>query len=201
METRLARMCLILGAILLVTSCISCSTCNTIFNTDKLKLFRGHPEAMKLSQNPETGHLKQRKTVVSFCPAKCSCNITMTNQLQVICDSHFDHNFPISALRNDVEILKIVPKCQKYRDILKQEDCLNRVPNKLTVGPNFKYLRLLKVLVITDSQVPNIGTRTLWGLSGKIYSQYISKVWSRLKNPSVTQIFSILNCSNTKSNL
>ncbi len=44
--------------------------------------------------------------------------------------------------------------------------CLRRRENVLTVGPNFKYFRLLKVLVITDSQVPNMGTRTLWGLSG-----------------------------------
>ncbi len=73
-------------------------------------------------------------TVVSFCPDRCSCNITISNQLQVgplnveiivfystwnycttflsqvICDSHFNHDFPISTLRKDVEILKIVPK-------------------------------------------------------------------------------------------
>ena len=41
-----------------------------------------------------------------------------------------------------------------------------RHQNKLSLGPNFKYFRLLKTLVITDSQVPNIGIRTLWGLSG-----------------------------------
>ena len=41
-----------------------------------------------------------------------------------------------------------------------------RHQNKLSLGPNFKYFRLLKALVITDSQVPNIGIRTLWGLSG-----------------------------------
>lgn len=41
-----------------------------------------------------------------------------------------------------------------------------RHQNKLNLGPNFKYFRLLKALVITDSQVPNIGIRTLWGLSG-----------------------------------
>ena len=41
-----------------------------------------------------------------------------------------------------------------------------RHQNKLSLGPNFKYFRLLKALVIRDSQVPNIGIRTLWGLSG-----------------------------------
>ena len=102
------------------------------------------------------------RSSVSFCPAQCSCNITIANQLQVICDTHFEHDFPISTLRKDVEILKIVPRCTKMRG----ESCLNRRKNRLNIGPNFKYLRLLKVLVITDSEVPNIGTRTLWGLSG-----------------------------------
>jgi len=34
----------------------------------------------------------------------------MTNQLQVTCQEYFDHDFPVSSLRKDVEILKIVPR-------------------------------------------------------------------------------------------
>ena len=33
-------------------------------------------------------------------------------------------------------------------------------------GPIYKRLRLLKTLVITHSNIPNIGRRTMWGLSG-----------------------------------
>ncbi len=54
----------------------------------------------------------------------------------------------------------------RYLDSFRQDECVEREENSLTVGPNFKYFRLLKTLVITDSRVPNIGTRTLWGLSG-----------------------------------
>ena len=34
------------------------------------------------------------------------------------------------------------------------------------IGPIYKRLRLLKTLVITHSNIPNIGRRTMWGLSG-----------------------------------
>lgn len=62
-------------------------------------------------------------------------------------------------------------RCRKYEGSSRHRSlssgrCLERRDNILTIGPNFKYFRLLKVLVITDSQVPNMGTRTLWGLSG-----------------------------------
>jgi len=48
--------------------------------------------------------------VVSFCPERCTCNITLANQLQVTCQEYFDHDFPVASLRKDVEILKIVPR-------------------------------------------------------------------------------------------
>lgn len=87
--------------------------------------------------------------------------------LQVICTEHFERSFPLSTLRKDVEILKIVPRCARPNtDTDKWNQCLEYRENSLTVGPNLKHLRLLKVLVIRDSQVPNIGARTLWGLSG-----------------------------------
>ena len=92
----------------------------------------------------------------------------MANQLQVVCEEYFEYDFPIATLRKDVEVLKIVPRCLRFQNSVQQrtQQCLERKPNKLTLGPNFQYLRLLKVLVITDSGVPNIGIRTLWGLSG-----------------------------------
>ena len=80
-------------------------------------------------------------------------------------------DFPLATLRKDVEILKIQPKCKNPKSQFglsrrSSEKCKEFIENTLTVGPNLKHLRLLKELVITDSRVPNIGVRTLWGLSG-----------------------------------
>ena len=50
--------------------------------------------------------------VVSFCPSRCACNITLSNQLQVVCTGHFDNDFPIGTMRKDVEVLKITPGCR-----------------------------------------------------------------------------------------
>ena len=155
---------------------------------EKLRQFRGGSDgsrASRLTASERTSDRERtgksgngdgdKRTIVSFCPQKCSCNITISNQLQVICDEVFQNDFPIETLRKDVEILKIVPRCRDdagshvgYSLAKKRlvDTCHNRVPNRLTLGPNFQYLRLLKVLVITDSNIPNIGIRTLWGLSG-----------------------------------
>ena len=61
--------------------------------------------------------------VVSFCPARCHCDITTNNQLQVVCQGHFVHDFPLDKLRKDVEILTIEPelKCVKVQG--KSETC------------------------------------------------------------------------------
>ena len=47
----------------------------------------------------------------------------------------------------------------------KSEQC-NRTENQISLGPIYQHLRLLKELRIRYSQVPNIGHRTMWGLSG-----------------------------------
>jgi hypothetical protein len=55
--------------------------------------------------------------VVAFCPARCHCDITQNNQLQVVCHGHFVHDFPLEKLRKDVEILNIEPQlnCNKQQ--------------------------------------------------------------------------------------
>eukprot|EP00095_Tigriopus_kingsejongensis_P000473 maker-scaffold1054_size66621-snap-gene-0.8 protein:Tk00473 transcript:maker-scaffold1054_size66621-snap-gene-0.8-mRNA-1 annotation:"insulin-like growth factor-binding protein complex acid labile chain" len=126
----------------------------------KLVFTRADKISSPSSEQPAT------TTVVSFCPDKCTCNITISNQLQVICDDHFENDFPIETLRKDVEILRIVPRCRRRESGPNDSDCLELQENHLNLGPNFKYLRLLKVLVITHSNIPNIGIRTLWGLTG-----------------------------------
>ena len=47
-------------------------------------------------------------SVVSFCPGRCECNISLSNQLQVVCAGHFENDFPIGTMRKDVEVLKIL---------------------------------------------------------------------------------------------
>ena len=100
--------------------------------------------------------------IVSFCPSKCNCDFTNeTVQLEVVCNGHFSNNdFPLEQLRKDVEILRIEPTT------CASESCSVVVENHLTLGPIYKHLRLLKTLTIVHSNIPNIGRRTMWGLSG-----------------------------------
>ena len=83
--------------------------------------------------------------------------------LQVTCSGHFEQKFPLEELRHDVEILIIQPfnPCpgQDASSFCGEE-------NTLTMGPKYQVLRQLKTLRIQHSQVPNIGRKTLWGLSG-----------------------------------
>lgn len=103
------------------------------------------------------------KKIVSFCPDKCGCGFTNgTNQLEVVCQGHFEDDFPLEKLREDIEILRIQPTTTTCHIT---QNC-RIVENHLTLGPIYKHLRLLKVLVIVHSNVPNIGRRTMWGLSG-----------------------------------
>lgn len=69
--------------------------------------------------------------------------------------------FPVDELRRDVEVLIIEPSnpCMSPADFCGQE-------NDLTMGPTYQLLRQLKVLRIRHSSIPNIGRKTLWGLSG-----------------------------------
>ena len=55
-------------------------------------------------------------TVVSFCPSRCECNISLSNQLEVVCSGHFENDFPIGTMRKDVEVLKITPGCRSRDD-------------------------------------------------------------------------------------
>ena len=55
-------------------------------------------------------------SVVSFCPGRCECNISLSNQLQVVCAGHFENDFPIGTMRKDVEVLKITPGCRPLGD-------------------------------------------------------------------------------------
>ena len=55
-------------------------------------------------------------SVVSFCPSRCECNISLSNQLEVVCSGHFENDFPIGTMRKDVEVLKITPGCRRSRD-------------------------------------------------------------------------------------
>ena len=82
--------------------------------------------------------------------------------LQVTCTGHFTRKFPIDELRHDVEVLIIKPynACPtKPREFCGQE-------NSLTMGRTYQSLRQLKTLRIIHSRIPNIGRKTLWGLSG-----------------------------------
>jgi hypothetical protein len=76
----------------------------------------------------------------------------------VICRGHFNNDFPIGTMRKDVEVLKITPDClgrpveEEYESLRRRlEDKEFHCPveerrkNKLSLGPNFQYLRLLKV--------------------------------------------------------
>ncbi len=126
-------------------------------------------ESSEISDSESTDSFS---TMVSFCPAKCVCNITLSNQLQVVCRGHFDNDFPIGTLRKDVEVLKITPRCERRggrsaeNDVVVFEDAANvpidgygddadaddncphdrRRKNRLSLGPNFQYLRLLKAI-------------------------------------------------------
>jgi hypothetical protein len=96
---------------------------------------------------------------------RCQCDITASNQLQVTCHGHFNHDFPLEKLRKDVEILHIEPNLNCAKVVGKSVEC-NRTENQISLGPIYQHLRLLKELRIRFSQVPNIGHRTMWGLSG-----------------------------------
>ena len=71
--------------------------------------------------------------------------------------------FPVDQLRHDVEVLIIQPlnSCPNSG-----VDSFCGHKNSLTMGPKMKILRQLKTLRIQHSRVPNIGRKTLWGLSG-----------------------------------
>ena len=62
---------------------------------------------------PSPSSSSPASSVVSFCPARCDCNISLSNQLQVVCAGYFDNDFPIGTMRKDVEVLEITPGCRR----------------------------------------------------------------------------------------
>lgn len=66
--------------------------------------------------SPSSPSSSPASSVVSFCPSRCECNISLSNQLQVVCAGHFENDFPIGTMRKDVEVLKITPGCRRSRD-------------------------------------------------------------------------------------
>ena len=85
------------------------------------------------------------------CPTGCRCHLR-TDQVRVECGGRFSRHFPVDMLRRDTAVLAIVPRSGR---------------NQLTLGPSFALLAGLKQLTIANSGIPNIGQRTLWGLSGE----------------------------------
>ena len=90
-------------------------------------------------------------TVVSFCPSRCECNISLSNQLQVVCAGHFENDFPIGTMRKDVEVLKITPGCRSRRDDVDSampfdSDTLRRLrreerdKGRVTLSPFFNFV-------------------------------------------------------------
>ncbi len=93
--------------------------------------------------------------IVNFCPARCQCDITPSNQLRVVCTGHFVQDFPLERLRKDVEILKIEPELRCVTSDEQKEIC-TRTENQISLGPIYQHLRLLKELRIRHSQVSSI---------------------------------------------
>ena len=68
----------------------------------------------------------------------------------------------MEELRHDIEVLFIEP----YNACPLQPGEFCGQENDLTMGPTYQLLRQLKALRIRHSRIPNIGRKTLWGLSG-----------------------------------
>lgn len=92
-----------------LTSNIDGASCKSLLlQPQKLKLFAqdepGSHSSGSESNSPiaefsvSGGVIKERKSVVSFCPAKCSCNVTLTNQLQVMMDAFVLEHTPDHAV-------------------------------------------------------------------------------------------------------
>ena len=98
---------------------------------------------------PSPSSSSPASSVVSFCPARCDCNISLSNQLQVVCAGHFDNDFPIGTMRKDVEVLEITPGCRRSSDgdseMLFDSDALGRLrrEERHNVGVNLNWPKLL----------------------------------------------------------
>ena len=93
--------------------------------------------------------------------------------------------FPVEELRPDVEVLVIEPlnACP--------DDSFCGQENELTMGPTYQLLRQLKTLRIRYSSVPNIGRKTLWGLSGLEVLDLSHNALSNVIEPNFDGLYSL----------
>lgn len=81
------------------------------------------------------------------CPSECVCSLDKAGRIQNICNRGGWNSIPISSFDRNVEVIII------------------RGPgNHINIGPIFGGFRHLEELRITDSNVPSIGIKSLWGV-------------------------------------
>lgn len=80
------------------------------------------------------------------CPKECLCNLDERGHFQTVCNRGGMSSIPVMEMDPNTEVLII------------------RGPrNDLTIGPIFLPLQKLKILRITDSNLPSVGTYSFWG--------------------------------------
>lgn len=80
------------------------------------------------------------------CPKECLCNLDERGHIQTVCNRGGMSSIPVMEMDPNTEVLII------------------RGPrNDLTIGPIFLPLQKLKILRITDSNLPSVGTYSFWG--------------------------------------
>lgn len=155
--------------------------------------FRSPEKLVQNYQDLPSRDLRTRKNTNSntnaFCPPLdgCTCNFTTGLQrLQVTCSGYFTQKFPVDQLRHDVEILVITPAnpCVGTNTFCGKE-------NHLTMGPTYQLLRQLKTLRIRHSGIPNIGRKTLWGLSGLEILDLSHNALSNVIEPNFDGLYSL----------
>jgi len=86
-----------------------------------------------------------------ICPSGCLCKAS-DDDVKVVCGGHYMDHFPLDGVPSNTSKLIISPSSSSLH-------------NKLTLSPSLRMLRSLNQLYITHSNIPNIGKRTLYGLS------------------------------------
>ena len=91
--------------------------------------------------------LIQMSCCLQSCPEECSCGLDIKGRIQAVCIKGGMKTIPIKSLDPKVEVFVIRgPK------------------NFLTLSTVFVPFTKLEVLRITESNVPSIGTHSLWGV-------------------------------------
>ena len=99
--------------------------------------------------------------------------------------------FPVDKLRHDVEVLIIQPFNACPSQAESEVDNFCGQENSLTMGPTYQLLRQLKTLRIQYSRVPNIGRKTLWGLSGLEILDLSHNVLTNVIEPNFDGLYSL----------